>query len=239
MDFLDKKDYKKTCREPEEKSAETELIPDETFDLILEKLYEDMKSDPTCFATYAVELAAKIGARASEIATLKWIDIDYVSGYITIRRSDKYKKTRDENGKIIKREWIVEERTKTGKRRRFPIDDDIRKSLERIHQAQMKYGMASEWVFPHPEYEWTHSSIISSCIKNKCRQLGFDRTYGIHAFRKTLNSDMRHDNASAEVCASMIGNTVEVNNLHYTYDISKMDEKREFVKKAHAKRAFA
>lgn len=38
---------------------------------------------------------------------------------------------------------------------------------------------------------------------------------------------------------SMIGNTVEVNNSHYTYDISKMDEKREFVKKAHSKRAYA
>ena len=41
------------------------------------------------------------------------------------------------------------------------------------------------------------------------------------------------------MCASMIGNTEEVNNKHYIYDISHMDEKREAVKKAQAKRAYA
>ena len=238
MSRLAKKDYRNICLEPEEKTAETELISDECFDQILEQLYEDMKNNPTCFATYAVELSAKLGTRVGEIAALKWKDVDYSAGYITIRRSDRYKKQRDEKGNIIKTEWVVEERTKTKKQRRFPIDDEIRKSLDRIHDVQAKYGLTSEWVFPHPDYGWTHSSIISSCLKNKCKQLGFDRTYGVHAFRKTLNSDMRHDNVSVQMCASMIGNTEEVNNLHYTYDISRMDEKREAVEKAHAKRAY-
>ena len=66
--------------------------------------------------------------------------------------------------------------------------------------------------FPHEQYGWTRSSIISSWSKNKCIQLGLDRTYRIHAFRNMLNSDMRMDNAPAKMCGSMFGNTPEVNN---------------------------
>lgn len=237
MDYIDKSDFRSICREPEEKTAETELIPDKEFALILEQLYEDMEEQPTYFAPYAVELAALTGMRVAELATLKWEDVDYVAGYITISRSDKDNRVRDENGKIS-HNWTVEA-TKTRKKRRFPIDDFIKRSLERIRKVQLENNVASEWVFPHEQYGWTRSSIISSCVKNKCIQLGFDRTYGIHAFRKTLNSDMRMDNAPVKLCASMLGNTPEVNNQHYYYDTSKMDEKLTYVESAHKKRNFA
>ena len=238
MVYLDRSDFRNSCKDPEEKTAETELIPDKIFDQLLKQLYKDMADDPTNFSFYAVELVAKTGLRAGEIATLKWEDVNFEEGYITICRSDKHYAIRDESGNIIGRNWIIST-TKTKKKRRFPIDDEIVKSLKRIKRAQLEHGCASEWLFPHPEYGWTRSTLISSCIKNKCKQLGLPRSYGIHAFRKTLNSDMRNNNASAKLCSSMLGNSPEVNDKYYYYDNSDMDTKRNFVSEAHAKRAFA
>lgn len=237
MWYLEKKDFRNACKPKKEKTAETELIPDDVFNLLLEQLYRDIEKNPKNFTYYAVEFAAKTAMRVGEVATLKWSDINYNEGYIEISRSDKYNKVRNEKGEIISRFWTVEE-TKTKKKRRFPIDEYIITSLNRIRKAQMTNGLASEWIFPHPEYGWTHSHMISSCIKNKCKQIGLDRTYGIHAFRKTLNSDMRNDNASAKICSSMIGNSPEVNDTHYYYDNSDMDLKRDYVSKAHSKRAY-
>ena len=237
MWYLDKKDFRNACRPPEEKTAETELISDDVFDLILKQLYKDIEENPTNFTFYAVEFAAKTALRVGEVATLKWSDINYNGGYIEISRSDKYHRIRDESGKIIGHEWVIE-RTKTKKNRRFPIDDCITTSLNRIRKAQMSNNCASEWIFPHPEFGWTHSNLISSCIKNKCKQLKLGRTYGIHALRKTLNSDMRNDNASSKLCSSMLGNSPEVNDKYYYYDNSDMDLKRSYVENAHAKRAY-
>ena len=101
MSYLDKSDYRNTCVPKKEKTAESELIPDEDFNLILEQLYKDMQEHPTNFTYYAVELAAKMAPRVGEIATLKWSDIDFKHGVITVCRSDKYNKDRDENGNVI------------------------------------------------------------------------------------------------------------------------------------------
>ena len=238
MVYLDRAGFKNACSPKKEKTADTELVPDEEFDMLLKQLYIDMKESPTNFTYCAVEFAAMTAMRVGEIATLKWEDIDFQRGFITVCRSDKYNKVRDENGNVIKRYWTVEG-TKTKRSRRFPIDDYIRKSLERIRKTQFETGMVSEWVFPHKNYGWTHSLMIASCCKNKCKQLGFSRTYSIHALRKTLNSDMRSNNASSKMCSSMIGNTPEVNDEYYYYDNTDMDEKRRIVEKAHRKRCFA
>lgn len=236
MYYIDKKDFRNACRNKDEKTADTELINDSDFSLILGQIYKDIQSNPTYFAPYAVELAALTGMRVAELATLKWEDIDLTRRVIVIRRSDKDNRIVNDDGTTT-HVWSVE-KTKTKKNRMFPIDEDVLRSIQRIQNAHIKYNIQSEWLFPHEEYGWTRSNIISSCLKNKCIQLDLGRTYGIHAFRKTLNSDMRMNNAPAKMCASMLGNTVEVNDQHYYYDTSNMSEKLKFVEEAHKKRKF-
>lgn len=237
MDYIDKKDFRDACRDVEEKTADTELISDDHFAMILDQLYKDINNNPTYFAPYAVELAALTGMRVAELATLKWEDIDLARRVIIISRSDKDNRVVNEDGTITHK-WTVE-KTKTKKKRMFPIDEDVMRSIKRIQNAHLQNNIQSEWLFPHKEYGWTRSSIISSCLKNKCLQLKLGRTYGIHAFRKTLNSDMRMNNAPAKMCASMLGNTPEVNDQHYYYDTSNIDEKLRYVEEAHKKRSFA
>ena len=237
MIYVEKKDFQNTCIPKKQKTAESELIPDGDFDAIMQQLYRDMEKRPTNFTYYAAELSAKMASRVSEIATLKWSDIDYERGFITICRADKYDKIRDENGKIIEKHWSIG-LPKNKKCRRIPIDDSIRQSLDRIRQVQFRYGIVSEWLFPHPEYGWTHSLMIASCVKNKSKQLKLRKTYSNHGFRKTLNSDLRNDNVSAKTCASLIGNTPDVNDEYYYYDNTDMETKRNALEKAHKKRAY-
>lgn len=230
MDYICKRDYYKTCQRPKVKTAETELITDEDFDSLLKQLYSDMVIHPEYLPTYAVELGALTGMRVAELAALKWEDIDWDQGVIIISRSDRFNR--------ITKTWTVVDSTKTNKIRSFPIDTDIERSLKRLHYIQVQTDQVSEWLFPHKEYGWTHSNIISSCLKNKCKQIGLNRCYGIHAFRKTLNSGMRTDGASALLCSGIMGNSLEVNNKYYSYDTSNMEEKRARVASEHAKRDF-
>ena len=53
----------------------------------------------------------------------------------------------------------------------------------------------------------------------------------IHACRRTVNSTLRCLSVSSTVDASMMGHTPEVNESHYTYDISGLDKKREVMKR--------
>ncbi len=238
MDYLDKTDFKSACKPKEQKTAETELLSDEEFDLLMAQLYKDIRKNPTNFTFYAVELGAKTGMRVGELATLKWEDIKYDKGYIDICRSDKCIKTRDKNGKIIKREWIIDT-TKTKKTRRFPIDDSILKSLNRIKSAQEKYGIKSEWVFPHKEYGWTHSLMIASCCKNKGKQLGFTHSISVHSLRKTLNTDLRNHNVPVKVCAAMFGHSEKVNTEYYYYDNSSINDKKNYISLVNEKKCYA
>ena len=235
MDYLSKADFKNACKQKKRKTAETELLSDEEFDLLMEQIYVDIGDNPTNFTFYAVEFAAKTGMRVGEIASLKWEDIDFNKGYINICRSDKLHKTRDNKGRIISKQWVIEG-TKTGRSRLFPIDDSIKKSLDRIKKAQTDNDMESEWVFPHPTYGWTHSLMIASCCKNKGKQLGFRHPISIHSLRKTLNSDLRNNNVPVKMCASIFGHSERVNNEYYYYDNSSIKEKRDVVSVAHGKR---
>ena len=226
MTYLCKTDYHAACRAPNVKTAETETLTVKDINRILEQLYKDMEKHPDYLPSYAVELAALTGMRVAEIAALKWSDFDFDEMVITISRSDKYNS--------LDNTWSVQE-TKTKKSRKFPIDSYILRSLRRLETVHEEYYPGSDWVFPHKEYGWIHSNIISSCLRNKCKQVGLKRKYGIHAFRKTLNSDLRSSGVPAVLCAGMLGNSIEVNNAHYTYDTSEMSTKRERVSAVHSK----
>ena len=58
-----------------------------------------------------------------------------------------------------------------------------------------------------------HAPMISSCSKNKCRQVG-NSEKGIYAFRRTVNSKMRCEEVSAT--AALLGHTEDVNERYYT-----------------------
>ena len=91
----------------------------------------------------------------------------------------------------------------------------------------MKAGYICEWVFAN-ENGRIHAPVISSCLKNKCKQIGITEV-GIHAYRRTLNSKMKCDGVSTTVAASLLGHTEEVNDKYYTFDVTDIKNKATIV----------
>lgn len=99
--------------------------------------------------------------------------------------------------------------------------------LIKVKRVEMENGYLTKWVFSNEDGR-VHAPVISSCDKNKCRQLGIEEK-GIHAFRRTLNSKMRCNNVPAVVASEIMGHTESVNDEYYTYDITDMNTKRDII----------
>lgn len=214
-----------TYCEEVDKPIEKQIFSEEEEQQILEKLHSEYVSKPNYIPNYAVEFASLTGMRVGEIVALKWEDI-HTEGklsYFVINKSEKYnRKTK---------EYFID-KTKNKKIRKFPIDDKIKRFLFEVKKVQFKYGFYGEWVFANEEGR-IHAPVVSSCIKNKCRQLNITEK-GIHAFRKTLNSELRCSGVSEVVASALLGHSPQVNREYYTFDTSSMQDKTEIIARIHA-----
>lgn len=211
------KDFYKYCTH-KKKAVNEQTISEKDMKLLSAKINQDHEEHPEYMPAYAVQLAFFTGMRVGEISALTWNDI--TEDGIIIDKSEKYnRKTK---------EYYIDS-TKNGKERIFPMTMQIKKLLDSVKMVEMKNGFICEFVFANAEGR-IHAPVISSCIKNKCRQIGINEK-GIHACRKTLNSRMRCDGVSATMAASLLGHSPEVNEQYYTFDVSTMREKTKIVEK--------
>lgn len=215
IEFVKAKDCYKWCYE-KIKTRDDNIVSDDDMNKLYCRLQEDYAEHPDYIPSYAVELAMLTAMRVGELAAMRWDKI--TDDYILIDQSEKSDSTEKEF-------WI--DRTKNGKSRIFPMTDDIRELLERIKEVETQYGYLCEWVFAN-EKGRIHKNVISYCIKNKCRQLGIKQR-GIHALRKTFNSNMRCNGVSSTVAASLLGHSTAVNEKYYTYDVTSLNEKTRIV----------
>ena len=216
-EFLQAKQFYKHCTE-KVVPIEKQIIVVDDMKLLREQFRKDHEKKPNYIPTYAVEFASLTGMRVGEISALMWNDI--TDKYIIIHSSEKSDRT--------KTEFHIDT-TKNGKSRLFPLTDEIRNLLEELKRVQEEYGYLCEWVFAN-ENGRIHTKTISSCIKTKCRQVGVD-VKGIHAFRKTLNSNMKKEGVATIVAATLLGHTEDVNKKYYTYDVASIEEKAEIISK--------
>lgn len=215
VEFIKTKDFYKWCTD-RIKSEEESVVSDDDMEKLYDRLQQDHSENPNYIPSYAVELAMLTGMRVGELAALSWDRI--TDQYILIDRSEKSDSTE-------KNFWI--DKTKNGKARKFPVTSEIKQLLNRIKEIEIEYNYFCEWVFAN-ETGRIHKNILSYCIKNKCRQLKIKQR-GIHALRKTLNSNMRCNGVSATVAASLLGHSTAVNEKYYTFDVTSLDEKTRIV----------
>lgn len=211
MEFLKASQFYIYCTE-KRKNLEDNIFSDFELNKLKERFILDYQNNPNYIPTYAVQLASFTGMRVGEIAALKWEDIH--DKYFIINKSEKYDK--------INKIYFVDD-TKNHKERIIPITKNILKLFTLLKYVEKTNGYLCEWVFAN-ENGRVHSSIISSCLKTKCRQIGI-KERGIHSFRKTLNSKMRCNGVSTTVAAALLGHTEEVNEKYYTFDVTDLDYK--------------
>ena len=202
------------------KTVEQRTVSRNEFDLLYERFHKDYQEKPDYIPTYAVEFASVSGFRVGEIAALMWSDIKQTNlgGVIHISKSEKYNRKTQQY-------WI--DTTKNGKERDMPLTDEMVDLLCRVRAAEEKYGYLCEYVFAN-EAGRIHAPVISSCAKNKCKQIGIP-VKSIHTYRRTFSSKLKCNGISSTVVASLLGHTEEVNERYYTYDVTEMTEKQVWV----------
>ena len=215
MASLEAKQFYKYCT-ASSRSLKPKVINGNEMKELNHRFYQDHQEKPEYIPTYAVELASLTGMRAGELAGLRWNKV--FDDYLLIDTSEKYNRK-------TKQYYI--DTTKNQKVRKFPITPQIRELLETVKHIESENGFLCEWVFAN-ENGRLHAPVISSCAKNKCRQIGLDDK-GIQAYRRTVNSRMRHNGVPRITTSSLLGHTEEVNEQYYTFDMSTMDEKMKIV----------
>lgn len=198
------------------KTTEERTISKDEFKLLYERFELDHKEQPNYIPTYAVEFASLTGFRVSEIAALKWSDIQ--NGMIIVNKSEKY--VRD------KKEFSIGD-TKNGKLRYMPLTDEIVGLLRKLRKVQEEYGYLNDFIFANEDGR-IHAPTISDCARNKCKQVGIPNK-SIHAYRRTFSSRLKCNGLSSTVVSALMGHTEEVNEQYYTYDVTDMQDKQLFV----------
>ena len=172
IEYLEAKQFYKYCTE-KKKSPEQRVVSDFDMKRLYERFQKDYDRKPDYIPTYAVELATLTGMRVGELSALKWEDIHET--YIFISKSEKYNR--------IEKKYYIDQ-TKNKEDQKFPVSEEIRNLLDRVKKAEIRSGYVCEWVFANQNGR-IHAPVISSCLKNKCRQIGMEEK-GIHAFRRTV-----------------------------------------------------
>ena len=106
----------------------------------------------------AIMIAFRTGMRPGEIFTLKWSDINLVTGYISVQRA------------MSRASSTIKETKTPSSIRRIDIDSKLMTYLQ-----GMKERETSQYIFPAPptgRHEYRIPWNISEILKNMCREVG-------------------------------------------------------------------
>lgn len=215
-ELVDKKKFKKYYNKTKKPQA-TRTMTLEEIDKLVARLNLDVTERPTCMSPYGVRLALLTGMRSGEICGLRWRNV--TDEVIDVCESEKFNQ-RD------KYYYISD--TKTEKNRTIPITEGLRSFLNDMRELQKKYGIEDDFVISTASGK-LHTRNLSDYMIKASKKLGFGVSKNIHTIRRTFNSYLRQGGTSAIVAGSIIGNTADVNNNHYTYDICDNETKLKLV----------
>ena len=215
-DLVDKKRFDRFYNK-EKKSHAQRVLSFSEIEKLINRLNYDVSERPTSLSPYGVRLSLLTGMRSGEICGLRWSNVTDTS--IIICESEKYNQ--------LTREYYISG-TKTEKDRTMPITEGLQLFLNDMKKLQEQYGITDDFVIS-TSIGKLHTRNLSDYMVKASKKLGFDISKNIHSIRRTFNSYLREGGTSALLAGSIIGNTAEVNENYYTYDICDMDTKYRLV----------
>lgn len=216
-ELVDTKRFRRFYNRDTKTQADRVLSSNE-IEKLVQRLNKDVTERPTCLSPYGVRLSLLTGMRSGEICGLRWGNV--MPDGILICESEKYNQ--------MTKEYYLSD-TKTSKDRTMPMTEGLKEFFDDMRKLQEKYGVTDDFVIS-TSLGKLHTRNLSDYMIKASKKLGFGISKNIHAIRRTFNSHMRNRGTSALMAGSIIGNTAEVNNAHYTYDICDMDTKYNIVK---------
>lgn len=132
-------------------------------------------------------LALLTGMRSGELYSLRWTDVDMVTGKINISKAWTKR-----NG---------EGPTKTAKNRIYPISKEGRKFLEEL---KLKYSAGSEFVLPRL-WEWDQGE-QAKILKGFCEEIGITQVK-FHDLRATFITQMLNNGVPLSKVMAIVGHS--------------------------------
>lgn len=196
-------------------NAEDRIASIEEISVIMEQINKDHIYKPNYIPSYAVEFAILTGMRVGEIAALSWDSVK--EDIIIVNKEEIY----DRENNV----YYIANYTKNRKPRFIPITSNIKDLLKRIENVEKMFGYFGSYIFMN-EKGRINKRTISDCARNKSYQSGLNKSKSVHCYRRTVNSTIKCNGVSGVVASSLLGNTEEVNNQYYTYDVTDIEQKR-------------
>lgn len=217
--YVDLPIFRDLCTEAPQKTAEQRTIAKDEMAILMDKIRNPKNTNGNQVVYYAIELSFYTGMRVGEIVALRWSDIDFQKRTIRIHAAE----VRNHGSKTYEIKS-----TKNKKIRLFPLTDKIRTLLLEIKDYEFEQGFSGEFVFQDANGR-IHTNMVTNAIRSKTNTSEFSSVKSIHTVRRTVNSTLRCSGVSAVVASALIGNTERVNEQHYTYDITDMEEKMRII----------
>ncbi len=193
----------------------TEIFTQEETELLLDRL----ESEPLQFRLL-IHLALNTGCRRGELVGLKWSDINFNTGVLTVSRS---------NYKLTGEKEIKSKPTKTGKSREIILPPYVLKMLRLYRTEQMKTRLligdkwqGDEWIFIQadgkPMYPTTPTLQFSRFLK----RAGLPHRK-FHALRHTSATLLLANGTNIKNVASRLGHAQLKTTNRYVHAVEEAD----------------
>ena len=176
------------------------------------------------------------GMRCGELIALRWRDVDWVDGTITIEKSASMTKNRNKKSEEENNFVMLEGTTKNQKARTIQLIPKAMEVLVRIYQNS-NFRNSDDLIAPTETGRMNTASNLEHRQKVIQKNAGLSYVEGgLHTFRKTFATWMFHNGARVEEVAAYIGDLASTTQKYYIAIRKKVrtrDGVRQIVKVPH------
>ena len=155
------------------------------------------------------------GMRVGEMISLRWRDINFEEGLLTIEKSSSMAKNRSKNEDSDNNFVMIEGSTKNQKARVIQLTEEARKILVKIRKRGWMTG-EDDLVTPTKTGRMNTASNLEHRMKGILKHANIqDLNGGLHVFRKTFATGMYEKGARVEEIAAYIGDLESTTRKYY------------------------
>lgn len=191
------------------------LSEDEMQRFTVEAMKKDAKGNMKYPAGLYLLLLLHTGMRCGEMIALRWRDVDWENGLLTIEKSASTarnrKKQRAEDNNFV----MMEGETKNQKARIIQLTKEARQILAVLYERDMRNG-EDELVAPTLTGKMNTASNLEHRMKVVMKNAGLaDVEGGLHIFRRTFATGMYERGVRVEEIAAYIGDLESTTRKYY------------------------
>ena len=155
------------------------------------------------------------GMRCGEMIALRWRDVDWENGLLTIEKSASMTKNRDKTDDGDNNFVMHEDTTKNQKARIIQLTTEARQVLRSLYSRTGPPG-ADDLITPTLSGKMNTASNLEHRQKVIFKNAGLgDLEGGLHIFRKTFATQMYENGARVEEIAAYIGDLESTTRKYY------------------------